>query len=184
MTQYYSYVYNPTGWISRNDPLEKILKIASIDYETPAVTDLDMNIYYSAAKLALEDFNKMRKEVRGTLLYRKKKVPNNIKTIFKKLLKYSAKLKVPGEKEEAKRVIELAQWGYSNDNPFAGSLRKIKNPQKIPDEKIFETVRILLEKHNIAAKKRQLEERIKEQGEEVIKPHIVAGLIFLPRKNN
>ncbi|RLI76168.1 DNA helicase, partial [Archaeoglobales archaeon] len=184
ITQYYSYVYTPTGWMSRNDPLEKILKIASIDYETPAATNLDMDLYYSAAKLALEDFNRMRKEVRGTLVYQKKRIPNNIKIIFTKLLKYSTKLKTPGEKEEIKRVIELAQWGYSNDNPFAGSLRKIKNPQRISAEKIFEAVRALLEKHNIAAKKQQLEKRIKEQGEEAIKPHIVAGLIFLPRTNN
>ena len=181
ITQYYSYVYTPNGWVSKNDPLEKILKIASINYNTPAATYLDMNLYYSAAKLALEEFNKMRSEIRGSLVYKKKRVPRNIKTIFTKLLRYSTKLKTPGEKEEVRKILELAQWGYSNDNPFATSLRKIKNPQKISTEKILDAVRILLEKHNISAKKQQLEKRVKEEGEGVIKPHIVAGLLLLKR---
>ena len=179
-TQYYTYRYKDMVWESTNEPLEKVIAQTSLTYDTPPVREADMALYYSAANAALEEFKKMREEIRGSLIYRKRKIPKNVKTIFIKLKTYHAKLKTPGEKEELRKILELVQWGYNNDEPFANSLRRIKSPHKISADKIVEACRTLIDKHNIPIKKKQIERRIREQGEGVLKPHIVAGLIFLP----
>ncbi len=162
-------------------PLEALIRTAALEYETPPLKEGDMEQYYAASKKVMADFISTIKSQRGGLVAAERESkPKKLKGILGKLQNYSLKVKEVDKKRELNELIGLLRWGYLNDPPFATSVRKgIKG--NISAEVLLGVVKELLEKHAIPTKRKAATDRQKRMGEGALKPHIVSGVILVPK---
>ncbi|WP_461864981.1 hypothetical protein, partial [Thermococcus sp.] len=90
--------------------------------------------------------------------------------------------KKPGEREVLSKLVDLVQWGYLNHEPFKDALLKAKIHRNTRTEEIIELCKELIDRFGIATRRKILQEEAKKRGLKGTKPHIVAGLLFMPGK--
>jgi len=79
------------------------------------------------------------------------------------------------------KLVDLVQWGYLNHEPFKDALLKAKINKNTRTEDIIELCQELIDRFGIATRRKTLQEEAKKRELEGTKPHIVAGLLFVPR---
>jgi len=180
ISQYFIYRKQGDIWIQQNVSLEGLLEKTKLDKDTPPFNEFnEMNLYYEIASKVLRDFNELRTIKTSSLTFKKRsKVPKNVKKILSKLYNRMQKPKNPAEKSNLPSLIDLVKWGYAHDELFARALREI-NPNMSTD-KIIEACTRLVGHYRIKVRKEEFEKKREELGEKGVKPHIVAGILFIP----
>ncbi|WP_461864822.1 helicase-related protein [Thermococcus sp.] len=188
VSQYLIYRLVEGEWRKQNVPIEQLIGRTGLSEEMPPYNDeKTMDVYREAVRIALRDFKKLLKISGSTLEYsrrRPSKYPPKIRLILQRLQSRVEKTKKPGEREVISKLMDLVQWGYLNHEPFKDALLKAKVHRNTRTEEIIELCKELVDRFGIAARRRTLQEEAKKRGLEGTKPHIVAGLLFVPRSSS
>ena len=184
ISQYFVYRLVNGEWKAQNVPIEQLLKDTGLNEDTPSLNSNEaMKIYRSAAKKVLSDFKKLLKIAESELEYthrRPSKIPEQVRIILGKLREKIERTKNPGEKESLGLLYDLVYWGYLNHEPFRNALLKANVKKNTSRDKVEELCWNLVERFGIAARRKAVKEEITKRRTEGIKPHIVAGLLFVP----
>ncbi|MFA4662425.1 helicase-related protein [Pyrococcus kukulkanii] len=180
ISQYMIYKYEEGKWKPQNIPIEVLVDITGLNEDTPPYNDEDaMRLYREVALIALGDFKKLLEVTRSELELSKKKprYHKKVKEILHKLQILMNKAKSENEKRLIGEIMDLVKWGYLNHEPFREALLKFSTRDSA--QKIFKRVQELIERYQISARRKRLREE-KRKIEEGVKPHIVAGILFMP----
>lgn len=187
-SQYMIYRRVDGEWKKQNVPIEQLIGITGLSEETPPHNDEKaMELYREVAGIALRDFKKLLRISGSTLEYsrrRPSKYPPKIRLILQRLQSRLERTKTPGEREVISKLLDLVQWGYLNHEPFKDALLKSKIHKNTRTEEIIELCKELIDRFGIATRHRTLQEEAKKREVEGTKPHIVAGLLFMPQNSS
>ncbi len=180
ISQYFIYKKQGDTWIQQNISLEELLELTKLNENTEPFNEFkEMSVYYEVAGRVLRDFEELRVIKESSLTFKKRmKHPKNVKKVLGKLYNRMSKSKKESEKEYLGRLIDLVKWGYANHELFARALREINPNMSV--EKIISACERLIQKYGIPARKEELEAKKEELGAKGVKPHIVAGILFVP----
>ncbi|WP_232054773.1 helicase-related protein [Thermococcus sp. 2319x1] len=180
ISQYFIYRKQGDTWIQQNISLEELLERTKLSSYTPPFDDFkEMNIYYEVATKALKDFDELRTIKTSSLTFKKhSKIPKNVKKILSKLYNRMQRTKNEPEKIYLSRLIDLVKWGYAHHELFARAMREV-NPNMTTD-KIIKACEALITKYQLPIRKEEIEQKKEELGTKGVKPHIVAGVLFVP----
>jgi len=180
IAQYFIYKKVGNKWIPQNMPLEELINLTGLNEKALPFNKFEnMHFYYEAAKKALGAFKELRTIKTSFLTFKKRtRVPKNIKQILRKLNAAKLNTKKKSDRYYLNQLIDLIKWGYANHELFARALRDVNTNMAV--EKVVKACEALVVKYQIAAWKQQIETKKEELGEKGIKPHIVAGLLFVP----
>ncbi|NJE08385.1 DNA helicase [Thermococcus sp. M39] len=184
MSQYFIYRLVDGEWKPQNVPIEQLLKDTGLEESTPPYNSSEaMKTYRVVAKKALSDFKKLLKIAESELEYthrKPSKIPPKVKLILSKIREKKEKTKNPGEREYLGQLHDLVYWGYLNHEPFKNALLKAKVTKRTSRDDVVNLCQELVERFGIAARRKTIKEEIKKRRMEGVKPHIVAGLLFVP----
>lgn len=180
ISQYFIYRKQGDIWIQQNVSLEELLEKTKLDKDTPPFNDFkEMDVYYEIAKKVLNDFNELRTIKTSSLTFKKHpKAPKNVKKILSKLYNRMQRTKNESERRYLGKLIDLVKWGYAHHELFARAIREI-NPNMATD-KIIKACESLITKYQLPLRKDEIEQKKEELGTKGVKPHIVAGILFVP----
>ncbi|AEH24461.1 helicase-related protein [Pyrococcus yayanosii] len=184
ISQYFIYRKQNETWVQESMSLEEFLEATELNEDTrPFNAFKDMDIYYSAANKALENFKKLKEIKESSLILGKARRPKsrNVERILNKLYRKLHTSKSEAERAYLSKLLELIKWGYTHHEPFARALKEISPNARTED--IIKACEVLIEKYNIPGWKKRVETR-GEPGIEGVNPHIVAGLIFVPKNED
>jgi len=186
MSQYFVYRLVNDEWKPQNISIEQLLKDTGLEETTPPYNSRKaMEIYRTVAKRALSDFKKLVKIAESELEYthrRPSKIPPQVRLILKKLDEKIARTKNPKKKESFSEIRDLVYWGYLNHEPFKNALLRAKVTKKTSREDVLKLCEDLVGQFKITRRRKAIKAEIKKHREEGVKPHIVAGLLFVPAK--
>ncbi|ASJ00342.1 helicase-related protein [Thermococcus gorgonarius] len=184
ISQYFVYYLADGKWKPQNVPIEQLLRDTGLDENTPPYNSSEaMETYRIVAKKALSDFKKLLKIAESELEYthkRPSKIPSKIQLILRKIEEKIEKTRNPGEKEYLSQLRDLVYWGYLNHEPFKNALFKAKITKRTSRDEVINLCQELVERFGIAARRSAIKEEVKKRRTEGVKPHIVAGILFVP----
>jgi len=187
-SQYLIYKLVDGEWKKENVPIEQLISKTGLSEETLPYNDENaMKSYREIAKIALEDFKRLLKISGSSLEYsrrRPSRYPPKVRLILQRLQSRLERTKNPGEREVLSNLVDLVQWGYLNHEPFKDALLKAKIHRNSRTEEIIELCQELIDRFGIATRRKTLQEEAKKRELEGTKPHIVAGLLFVPRNSS
>jgi len=157
--------------------LEMLLRDTGLRMDTPPAHFVG-ELYYPAAEKALESFKEMLEETGSDVVASvkkkgKRKTTKNLERLYRIYSTTTTK-----EREELGRLFDLAKWGVKHVQPFDRDFKRINVES---NKKFVEAVRNLILEYNIPEMMANYRKRLEETGERALEPHIVAGLLFLPR---
>ncbi|WP_456444110.1 helicase-related protein [Thermococcus sp.] len=184
ISQYFVYYLADGKWKPQNVPIEQLLRDTGLDENTPPYNSSEaMKTYRVVAKKALSDFKKLLKIAESELEYthkRPSKIPQQVQLILRKIEEKIEKTRNPGEKEYLSQLRDLVYWGYLNHEPFKNALFKAKITKRTSRDEVINLCQELVERFGIAARRSAIKEEVKKRRTEGVKPHIVAGILFVP----
>ncbi|ASJ03809.1 DNA helicase (plasmid) [Thermococcus profundus] len=186
ISQYFVYRLINGEWKPQNVPIEQLLKDTGLKENTRPYNSREaMKTYRLVANRALSNFKELLKISESELEYTRRsasKIPPKVKLILGKIEEKMAKTKNPGEKEYLSQLHDLVYWGYLNNEPFKNALLRANVTKRTSRDTVINLCQELVERFGIAARRNAIKEEIKKRKTEGVKPHIVAGLLFVPEE--
>ncbi|MBE8540185.1 helicase-related protein [Geoglobus acetivorans] len=177
-TNYYILRRDGETWelnLERN--IEKLLKDTELTIETRP-SRFHGELYYSAAEKAMQVFKQMIEDTEsGIELAGKKKGKKLSRKNLDRLYKILSSTTTE-ERSELSKIFDMAKWAVKNVKSFDSDFKKIKTKS---DSEFIDVVKKLLLQYNIPEMMAMSKERLEESGRKAFEPHIVAGLIFVPK---